>query len=62
MARTLFPTAKDMLKRQKDHGRAEALLIAAHGHSFSHEATNDGLAVRVRDEARKRHEASADLK
>ena len=62
MARTLFPTAKDMLKRQKDHGRAEALLIAAHGHSFSHEATNDELAVRVRDEARKRHEASADLK
>lgn len=28
LARRLFPTAKDQLKRKKDHGRAEALLIA----------------------------------
>ncbi|XP_039024138.1 Holliday junction resolvase MOC1, chloroplastic-like isoform X2 [Hibiscus syriacus] len=31
VASTLFPTLSDMLKRKKDHGRAEALLIAAYG-------------------------------
>jgi crossover junction endodeoxyribonuclease RuvC len=31
MARRMFPEAAHMLKRQKDHGRAEALLIAEYG-------------------------------
>ncbi|GMI81627.1 Monokaryotic Chloroplast 1 [Hibiscus trionum] len=31
LASTLFPSLSDMLKRKKDHGRAEALLIAAYG-------------------------------
>ncbi|KAE8037298.1 hypothetical protein FH972_009899 [Carpinus fangiana] len=31
VASTLFPTLSPMLKRKKDHGRAEALLIAAFG-------------------------------
>ncbi|GLT54243.1 hypothetical protein SLA2020_274580 [Shorea laevis] len=30
-ASTLFPTLSPLLKRKKDHGRAEALLIAAYG-------------------------------
>lgn len=32
MAAEMFPEANDSLKRKKDHGRAEALLIAAYGH------------------------------
>ncbi|XP_057801551.1 Holliday junction resolvase MOC1, chloroplastic [Salvia miltiorrhiza] len=31
LATTLFPALSPLLKRKKDHGRAEALLIAAHG-------------------------------
>ncbi|GMJ11927.1 hypothetical protein HRI_004861900 [Hibiscus trionum] len=31
VASTLFPSLSDMLKKKKDHGRAEALLIAAYG-------------------------------
>ncbi|KAK4419641.1 Holliday junction resolvase MOC1, chloroplastic [Sesamum alatum] len=31
LATTLFPSMSSMLKRKKDHGRAEALLIAAYG-------------------------------
>ncbi|PPR80716.1 hypothetical protein GOBAR_AA39997 [Gossypium barbadense] len=31
LASTLFPSLSDMLKRKKDHGRAEALLIATYG-------------------------------
>lgn len=31
LATTLFPSMNSMLKRKKDHGRAEALLIAAYG-------------------------------
>lgn len=31
MARRTFPEAQHMLKRKKDHGRAEALLIAEYG-------------------------------
>ncbi|PKI77214.1 Holliday junction resolvase MOC1, chloroplastic-like [Punica granatum] len=31
LASKLFPSLSDQLKRKKDHGRAEALLIAAHG-------------------------------
>ncbi|XWS52592.1 hypothetical protein CRYUN_Cryun11dG0084200 [Craigia yunnanensis] len=31
LASTLFPSLNDLLKRKKDHGRAEALLIAAYG-------------------------------
>ncbi|XP_062172203.1 Holliday junction resolvase MOC1, chloroplastic-like isoform X3 [Alnus glutinosa] len=31
VASTLFPTLSPLLKRKKDHGRAEALLIAAYG-------------------------------
>lgn len=31
IASTLFPSLSDLLKRKKDHGRAEALLIAAYG-------------------------------
>jgi hypothetical protein len=32
LARALFPMAADQLKRQKDHNRAEALLIAEYAH------------------------------
>ncbi|KAI4308213.1 hypothetical protein L6164_031311 [Bauhinia variegata] len=31
LASTLFPSLSSMLRRKKDHGRAEALLIAAYG-------------------------------
>ncbi|KAL9233570.1 hypothetical protein vseg_008550 [Gypsophila vaccaria] len=31
LAKELFPSLSSMLKRKKDHGRAEALLIAAYG-------------------------------
>lgn len=31
MALDLFPSLSSSLKRKKDHGRAEALLIAAYG-------------------------------
>lgn len=31
LATTLFPSTSSLLKRKKDHGRAEALLIAAYG-------------------------------
>ncbi|KAH6837005.1 MutS2 [Perilla frutescens var. hirtella] len=31
LATTLFPSMSSLLKRKKDHGRAEALLIAAYG-------------------------------
>ncbi|KAL2540948.1 hypothetical protein Adt_01926 [Abeliophyllum distichum] len=31
LASTLFPSLSSLLKRKKDHGRAEALLIAAYG-------------------------------
>ncbi|KAJ6692180.1 HOLLIDAY JUNCTION RESOLVASE MOC1 CHLOROPLASTIC-RELATED [Salix purpurea] len=31
IASTLFPSLSPLLERKKDHGRAEALLIAAHG-------------------------------
>ncbi|PIN17475.1 hypothetical protein CDL12_09876 [Handroanthus impetiginosus] len=31
LASTLFPSMSSLLKRKKDHGRAEALLIAAYG-------------------------------
>ena len=33
MARSLFPEIAGELKRKKDHGRAESLLIAAYGHA-----------------------------
>lgn len=31
IASTLFPSLSPLLERKKDHGRAEALLIAAYG-------------------------------
>ncbi|KAJ4970346.1 hypothetical protein NE237_003445 [Protea cynaroides] len=34
LASTLFPSLSSLLKRKKDHGRAEALLIAAYGKSL----------------------------
>ncbi|CAM8961681.1 unnamed protein product [Rhodiola kirilowii] len=34
LASTLFPSLCEQLKRKKDHGRAEALLIAAYGNGF----------------------------
>ncbi|CAM8878984.1 unnamed protein product [Rhodiola kirilowii] len=34
LASTLFPSLSEQLKRKKDHGRAEALLIAAYGNGF----------------------------
>ncbi|XVF04829.1 hypothetical protein REPUB_Repub05bG0119000 [Reevesia pubescens] len=34
MASTLFPSLSDLLKRKKDHGRAEALLISAYGNGL----------------------------
>ncbi|XVF19369.1 hypothetical protein REPUB_Repub11eG0104900 [Reevesia pubescens] len=34
IASTLFPSLSDLLKRKKDHGRAEALLIAAYGNGL----------------------------
>ena len=47
-AKKLFPEVGDeRLKRVKDHGRAEALLIAAHGHSAIPGA-RDPLSNRVR--------------
>ncbi|XP_042480029.1 Holliday junction resolvase MOC1, chloroplastic isoform X1 [Macadamia integrifolia] len=35
LASTLFPSLGPLLKRKKDHGRAEALLIAAYGKGLS---------------------------
>ena len=32
LASTVFPSTREQLRRKKDHGRAEALLIAAYGH------------------------------
>ena len=32
MAGSVFPSTRERLRRKKDHGRAEALLIAAYGH------------------------------
>ncbi|KAI5409806.1 variant 4 [Lathyrus oleraceus] len=41
LASTLFPSLSSLLSRKKDHGRAEALLIAAYGkdQNKSHEHT-----------------------
>ncbi|KAJ8766801.1 hypothetical protein K2173_008355 [Erythroxylum novogranatense] len=39
-ASILFPSLSSLLKRKKDHGRAEALLIAAYGKGMSIEATS----------------------
>ncbi|WJX38006.1 hypothetical protein P8452_25709 [Trifolium repens] len=41
LASTLFPSLSSLLTRKKDHGRAEALLIAAYGkdQNKSHEST-----------------------
>ncbi len=36
MASAMFPEVGDNLGRKKDHGRAEALLIAAYGHMATH--------------------------
>ena len=36
MASAMFPEVGDDLGRKKDHGRAEALLIAAYGHMATH--------------------------
>ena len=36
MAAAMFPEVGDNLGRKKDHGRAEALLIAAYGHMATH--------------------------
>lgn len=36
MASAMFPEVGDVLGRKKDHGRAEALLIAAYGHMATH--------------------------
>lgn len=51
MARSLFPEIANELKRKKDHGRAESLLIAAYGHvanGGAAAATEDELCARVR--------------
>lgn len=45
MAKTLFPEIAHDLKRKKDHGRAESLLIAAYGH-----VANGGASADVEDE------------
>ena len=49
LAKKLFATPNNdvaaLLRRQKDHGRAEALLLAAHGHWA--EGNLDPLATRV---------------
>ncbi|PON75705.1 MutS [Parasponia andersonii] len=37
VASTLFPSMSSLLKRKKDHGRAEALLIAAYGRGLKME-------------------------
>eukprot|EP00210_Caulerpa_lentillifera_P006577 g6282.t1 len=34
LAKQLFPESEQLLKRKKDHGRAEALLLAAYGAGF----------------------------
>ena len=58
MARQLFPHAEPMLEHARQHGNADALLVAAYGHSavnLESGATsrfrNDDLARRVRDVA-----------
>ncbi|GJT96248.1 hypothetical protein Tco_1091766, partial [Tanacetum coccineum] len=43
LACTLFPSLSSSLKRKKDHGRAEALLIAAYGKGIKLNA--DSLCV-----------------
>ena len=51
MARSLFPEIAGELKRKKDHGRAESLLIAAYGHvadGAAAAAEEDELCARVR--------------
>ncbi|KAL9268539.1 Holliday junction resolvase MOC1, chloroplastic-like protein, partial [Drosera capensis] len=53
LASALFPSLSPMLKRKKDHGRAEALLIAAYGKDAtkkvdpfaSHKLTSPDLLV-----------------
>lgn len=52
LAASVFPTVEDLLKRKKDHGRAEALLIAVYGHvalsAFGERSANDEVeAARV---------------
>eukprot|EP00982_Pelagococcus_subviridis_P001559 12440-Pelagococcus_subviridis.AAC.8 len=53
MAKALFPEVEDALKRKKDHGRAESLLIAAYGHMAANArhvgGASDPLCARVRD-------------
>ena len=53
MASAMFPEVGDDLGRKKDHGRAEALLIAAYGHMATHardaRAAAAAAAAAVRD-------------
>jgi hypothetical protein len=42
----LFPTAHDLVARKKDHGRAEAALIALSGpHQFNRIPAQAGIAA-----------------
>ncbi|KAG1338322.1 Holliday junction resolvase MOC1, chloroplastic [Cocos nucifera] len=42
-ASTLFPSLSYLLKRKKDHGRAEALLIAAYGKGLGNQPEKKGI-------------------
>ncbi|XP_071700998.1 Holliday junction resolvase MOC1, chloroplastic-like [Rutidosis leptorrhynchoides] len=44
LACTLFPTLSSSLKRKKDHGRAEALLIAAYGKGIKLNSDSSNIA------------------
>ncbi|KAL1555174.1 Holliday junction resolvase MOC1, chloroplastic [Salvia divinorum] len=45
LATTLFPSMSPLLKRKKDHGRAEALLIAAHGKGLNVDIGSDSPCI-----------------
>ncbi|KAL3530020.1 hypothetical protein ACH5RR_009342 [Cinchona calisaya] len=45
VASTMFPSLSSQLKRKKDHGRAEALLIAAYGKSLKKNPNDSCLAA-----------------
>ncbi|XP_041996840.1 Holliday junction resolvase MOC1, chloroplastic-like isoform X1 [Salvia splendens] len=45
LATTLFPSMSPLLKRKKDHGRAEALLIAAHGKGLKVDIGSDSQCI-----------------
>ena len=59
MAAAMFPEVGDNLGRKKDHGRAEALLIAAYGHMATHARTRERRRRRRRRDFRAPPEGSA---